>query len=447
MTDPQTPATGWAAFAPNGPAAAAGSAIVSLDALADVAIALASIALVAAIWHLVQRRADVASRPLFGSLAAFAAANAAVRLLDALAPWHAAPALAAFANALTAFAAIVAALLAWRAMPDALALPARHALDDANAAFERERDRAAQLQGEIDDIRAAHERGAAEHAHALADANTRLERESAEHRRTDQSLRYNETLLRRLHDGLEEHITERTAELTKTISELEAFSYSISHDLRAPLRAINGYAAILAAEHANVLTGEGRALLERIETNAARMAQLIDGLLDFARLARIEVVQSDVDMRELATAAVSEVTSVGEHKPSELAVEDLPPARGDAQMLRQVWVNLVANALKFSSPKPKPMITIGGEQRGDETVYWVRDNGVGFDMAYAEKLFGVFNRLHRAEEFPGVGVGLAIVRRIVTRHGGRVWAESVPGEGSTFYFTVNPGRSRGTLAT
>ena len=447
MTDPQTPATGWAAFGPHGPAAAASSAIVSLDALADVAIALASIALVAAIGHFMQRRADVAARPLFASLAAFAAANAAVRLLDALAPWHAAPALAAFANALTAFAAIGAALLAWRAMPDALALPARGALDDANARLERERDRAAQLQSEIDDIRAAHERSAAEHARALADANVRLEREIAEHRRTDQSLRYNETLLRRLHDGLEEHITERTAELTKTISELEAFSYSISHDLRTPLRAINGYAAILAAEHADVLTGEGRALLERIETNAARMAQLIDGLLDFARLARIEVVQGDVDMRELAATAVSEVTSVGEHKAVELAVDDLPPARGDAQMLRQVWVNLVANALKFSSPKPKPMITIGGEQRGDETVYWVRDNGVGFDMAYAEKLFGVFHRLHRAEEFPGVGVGLAIVRRIVMRHGGRVWAESVPGEGSTFYFTVNAGRGRGTLAT
>jgi light-regulated signal transduction histidine kinase (bacteriophytochrome) len=331
-------------------------------------------------------------------------------------------------------------------MPHALALPAQSTIDKANAALTREREKVSRLHNDLQASREAQARGAAEHERALAEATARLEHEIAEHRRTDQSLRYNETLLRRLHDGLEEHISERTGELTKTISELEAFSYSISHDLRAPLRAINGYAAILAAEHAGVLTIEGRALLARIESNAARMAQLIDGLLDFARLGRVEVVQSDVDMRELAAAAAAEVTSVAEGKSAELAVGELPPARGDAQMLRQVWINLIANALKFSAPKPKPMIAIGGERRGDETVYWVRDNGVGFDMAYAEKLFGVFHRLHRADEFPGVGVGLAIVRRIVMRHGGRVWAESTPGDGSTFYFTINPARSAAGVA-
>jgi light-regulated signal transduction histidine kinase (bacteriophytochrome) len=346
------------------------------------------------------------------------------------------------ARLLAAVATAAAAAAAWRAMPRAASLPSAQALDSASAALSREQARRAQAEADAVAAREARARDAEQHASALAEANARLEREAADHRRTDQSLRYNETLLRRLHDGLEEHIAERTAELTKTISELEAFSYSISHDLRAPLRAINGYAAILAAEHAGVLTDEGRALLGRIETNAARMAQLIDGLLDFARLARVEVVQGDVDMHDVAAAAAAEVASGGDGAPAEVTIGDLPPARGDAQMLRQVWVNLIANALKFSAPKPKPTVTIGGERRGDETVYWVRDNGVGFDMAYAEKLFGVFHRLHRSDEFPGVGVGLAIVRRIVMRHGGRVWAESVPGEGSTFYFTVNPAATR-----
>jgi light-regulated signal transduction histidine kinase (bacteriophytochrome) len=165
------------------------------------------------------------------------------------------------------------------------------------------------------------------------------------------------------------------------------------------------------------------------------MAQLIDGLLDFSRLARAESVSTEVDMAALARAVALELGGDGRSRAVDIVVGELPRVVGDEAMLRQVWTNLVSNALKFSAPRPAPRVEIGGETSGSEAVFHVRDNGVGFDMAYAEKLFGVFNRLHRADEFPGVGVGLALTRRIVLRHGGRIWAES-DGEGSVFHFAL-----------
>ena len=277
-------------------------------------------------------------------------------------------------------------------------------------------------------------------------AREQLQQEILDRRRTEQSLRYSETLLRRLHEDLEDHITERTRELTRTIGELEAFSYSISHDLRAPLRAINGFAAILREEHAERLDPDGDALLMKIETNASKMAQLIDGLLDFSRLARAESMSTDVDMEALARAVAAELAGDDAARRAAIEISALPHVLGDEPMLRQVWVNLLSNALKFSAPTPAARIAVSGEVGDGEAVFHVRDNGVGFDMAYAEKLFGVFNRLHRADEFPGVGVGLALTRRIVLRHGGRIWAESRPGEGAAFHFAlpVAPTRRGGT---
>jgi signal transduction histidine kinase len=437
MNDAQSPADMSAALMAQGN----GLPGLSLGAVADATLALACVAIAFALAYFARRRPDVGARPLLVLLAISVAGIGIVHALGVVVLWLPAHSLQATAKAATALLALATAFAIWRAMPRALALPNPRELETANAALRRDAERRERAGAALSEDMRVLERNRDEQTAALTEANTRLEREIAEHRKTDQALRYNETLLRRLHDGLEEHIAERTAELTKTISELEAFSYSISHDLRAPLRAINGYAAILGAEHGPALDDAGRTLLARIATNAARMAQLIDGLLDFARLARVEFVKGDVDMSELARAAATEVRGGSDADSVELTVAGLPPTRGDAQMLRQVWVNLIANALKFSAPKPKPKIAVGGERRGDEVVYWVRDNGVGFDMAYAEKLFGVFQRLHSAGEFPGVGVGLAIVRRIVLRHGGRIWAESVPGEGSTFYFTVNPAAS------
>ena len=317
------------------------------------------------------------------------------------------------------------------------------ALEQANAQLEQEITlrAAAEL-----DLRASCrelELRVAQRTSELSEANERLAQEIQERERTEQALHYNETLLRRLHDSLEEHIAERTAELTRTIAELEAFSYSVSHDLRAPLRAINGYAAIIQEEHAGAIDAEGRELLARIARNAANMGELIDGLLDFSRLARCDADSSEVDMTALAAQTKDEL--VREHGASvEIVIDELPRASGNEAMLRQVWTNLLSNAIKFSRPRAHPRVEVRGEAHVDEIVYSVRDNGVGFDITYAGKLFGVFSRLHSAREFPGVGVGLAIVRRVVQRHGGRVWADSRAGEGSTFCFSLPAQRSEAT---
>jgi len=311
-------------------------------------------------------------------------------------------------------------------------------LERVNAELEREI--TLRITAELD-LRASYqelEERVAQRTRELSEANERLTQEIQERERTEQALRYNETLLRRLHDSLEDHIAERTAELTRTIAELEAFSYSISHDLRAPLRAINGYAAIVLDEHADALDREGRDLFDRIAANAAKMARLIDGLLDFSRLARSECDIGEVNMSALVRSVVNELTAergAGAVSP-EITIGDLPATQGNEAMLRQVWTNLVSNALKFSRDREPPRIEISARADHGERIFEIRDNGVGFDMKYAEKLFGVFNRLHDASEFPGVGVGLAIVRRIVQRHGGRVWAESEVGVGSTFCFAV-----------
>jgi len=226
------------------------------------------------------------------------------------------------------------------------------------------------------------------------------------------------------------------AALRETNAELEAFSYSVSHDLRAPLRAIDGFARILLEDHGGKLDAEGRRVADVIRTNTQRMGALIDDLLTFSRLGRTELVAAEVDMQRLARAVVEEQQGAAGERAVEVTMGALPPARGDRPLLRQVLVNLIQNAFKFTRTRSPSRIELGSQGNGNETVYYVRDNGVGFDMRYAGKLFGVFQRLHRAEEFEGTGVGLAIVQRIVHRHGGRVWAEGAVDAGATFYFTL-----------
>ena len=217
--------------------------------------------------------------------------------------------------------------------------------------------------------------------------------------------------------------------------ELEAFSYSVSHDLRAPLRAIDGFSGILLEDHSDKLDEDGNRLLEVVRQNAQNMGQLIDDLLAFSRLGRKAVELSPIDMTDLAKSVFEELNSDSERRP-QLKIENIPPAQGDRALLRQVFVNLLSNATKYSRTKDHSLVEVGGRTENGNNIYYVKDNGAGFDMQYVNKLFGVFQRLHSPEEFEGTGVGLAIVQRIIHRHGGRVWAEGKVNEGATFYFTL-----------
>ncbi len=234
----------------------------------------------------------------------------------------------------------------------------------------------------------------------------------------------------------EQEIHELNTHLQLVVNELEAFSYSVSHDLQTPLRAIAGYSGAMMEDYGDTLNDEALHYLPRISANAVSMRELIEDRLAFARLARRSPEVSTVDMTALARSAFGDVLAAAGSPDVDFTLHPLGDARGDPAMLHQVLANLLSSALKFSSNKPRPSIEVGCTIEGNEQVYYVRDNGAGFDMQYAHKLFSVFQRLHSAEEFEGTGVGLAIVQRIVFRHGGRVWAEGQVGEGATFYFTL-----------
>lgn len=236
--------------------------------------------------------------------------------------------------------------------------------------------------------------------------------------------------------GLEKKVRLRTAELEKANKELESFSYSVSHDLRAPLRAISGYAMLLKEEYASKLDPEANRFADRIISNAKMMGQLIDDLISFSQMGRKAVKNQHVDMNMLVQTCLAELTEQVHDIDYDIKINDLPACRGDENLIKQVWMNLIGNALKYSSKQTNPRIEIGCRQQDTLNVYFVRDNGVGFDMQYAHKLFGVFERLHSHEEFEGTGVGLALVKRILNQHSGEVWAESVPGEGASFYFSL-----------
>jgi len=246
---------------------------------------------------------------------------------------------------------------------------------------------------------------------------------------------------------------ERTGQLEVANKELESFSYSVSHDLRAPLRAIDGFSRILLEDYAAQLPDEGKAYLKLVRDNTRQMAQLVNDLLAFSRLGRLALSKQLVDPRKIVRMCLEELKTEQKGRKVEILIGDLPACQADPTLLKQVWTNLLSNALKYTRKREAARIEIGslseprlltveGENGsstdgpGIETVYFVKDNGAGFDMKYVHKLFGVFQRLHRVADYDGTGVGLAIVQRIVNRHGGRVWGEGQVNHGATFSFTL-----------
>jgi light-regulated signal transduction histidine kinase (bacteriophytochrome) len=264
---------------------------------------------------------------------------------------------------------------------------------------------------------------------ALRKTNMQLQKEVAERELAQAEIQ-------NLNADLEKRVIERTAALEAANRELESFSYSVSHDLRSPLRAMDGFSSILEKSYSEQLGEEGRQYLARIRSGTRRMGQLIDDLLRFSRLGRQPLRKQTVSPSVVARQSLDELYPAFADRQVEIEIQNLPICQADPSLLRQVFDNLLGNALKYSSKRPAAHIQVGWFEQDGENVYFVRDDGAGFDMRYANKLFGVFQRLHREDEFEGTGVGLANVQRIIHRHGGRIWAEGEVNTGATFYFTI-----------
>ena len=246
--------------------------------------------------------------------------------------------------------------------------------------------------------------------------------------------------IRKLNAELEQRVAERTAQLEMSNKELEAFAYSVSHDLRAPLRAVDGFSRIVLEEYSDKLDDEGKRLLNMVRANTQKMDKLIADLLELSRMTQAQIQSSRIDMTAMAQSVYQEVALPEVRERFEFSIAAMTDALGDPTLIRQVWRNLLSNAVKFTSPRDTRRIEVGGYTEKDRNVYFVKDSGVGFDPQYAHKLFGAFQRLHKASEFEGTGIGLAIVLRIVHRHGGEVWAEGQVNDGAAFYFELPVGK-------
>jgi two-component system, sensor histidine kinase and response regulator len=269
-------------------------------------------------------------------------------------------------------------------------------------------------------------------------ANAELEKQLRQVRRLNQELKGTQRALQEANESLEDRIRERTAELEAANRELETFNYTVSHDLRAPLRIINGFSKILTGRYADELNDDARDLLHQISDNTVYMGSIIENLLSFSRTSRAELRQAQVDLSQIATNVLSRLQMEDQSRSVQVVIAEGAVVEGDAMLLEIMLTNLLGNAWKFTSKQPDPVIEFGMFMGENAPVYYVRDNGIGFDMEKSAKLFAPFQRLHATAEFPGTGIGLATVKRIMDRHHGHIRVESVPGDGTTFYFDFPP---------
>jgi len=271
----------------------------------------------------------------------------------------------------------------------------------------------------------------------LAFQNVEKEKRAAELLLANEELKQAKFHIDELNIGLEQKIIERTAQMEAANKELESFSYSVSHDLRAPLRAINGFTQVLVEDYMEVLSEDAREIMEEIISNSKKMGQLIDNLLEFSQIGKLNVSIGYVGMKELLDSVIKDLEQQEEaDRKINISLKNIVNLKGDKNMLKQVFINLISNAFKYTGKKAESFIEIGSYMEDKDCVYYVKDNGAGFDMQYYDKLFGVFQRLHSSNEFEGTGVGLAIIQRIITKHGGKVWAEGKVNEGACFYISL-----------
>jgi light-regulated signal transduction histidine kinase (bacteriophytochrome) len=270
----------------------------------------------------------------------------------------------------------------------------------------------------------------------LAFQNDEKEKRAAELAGANKELKKAELHIIELNIGLEQKILERTAQLEAAIKELESFSYSVSHDLRAPLRAINGFTRVIVEDYAAQLDDDAKGFLEEIISNSKKMGALIDNLLEFSRIAKQNVSMININIGQMVQDIIDDQDHDEQGRKIKIKINNLKDIRGDKNMIRQVFINLISNACKYTSKNKEALIEIGSYPENNTIVFYVKDNGAGFDMKYYDKLFGVFQRLHSDTEFEGTGVGLAIVDKIVTKHGGKVWAVGKVNGGATFYVSL-----------
>jgi signal transduction histidine kinase len=408
--------------------------------ISDGLIALSYYSIPLSLWAFLSKRRDIPYPGLLGLFAVFIFACGTTHIMSVVDIWQPLYWLDSGLKALTAAVSLVTAIALWILMPQLLNHPSRAELEATNERLRKEIETRTRLEREMHELNHTLEYRVRQRTDQLQRLNNELRLESTERRRAEEQTRS-------LNLNLEQRVTERTMQLRLANQELEAFSYSVAHDLWAPLRAIDGFSQALLEDFGDQIPEGGKRFLGRICAASERMGMLIDSMLELSRLTRSDISRKYVDLSAMAHSVVETLAADRPNPGTTVDIQGDLSTEADPKFMRIVLENLIGNAWKYTSKNPEAHIEFGRlpESAQPEATWFVRDNGVGFDMRYAEKLFGVFQRLHTEAEFPGNGVGLATVRRILAKHGGRIWADAQVGRGATFFFTVGGGEATSSI--